>query len=294
MKGNIFDIKRFAVHDGPGIRTTVFFKGCPLRCVWCHNPEGLSAKPQLAYYAHKCVGCGGCVLSCPAGAHTLDTEHIHRFEREKCLSCGKCVSACYNGALSLFGRTVTVEELLPELTADRDFYEASGGGITLSGGECLLQADFCAALLARLKAEGLATAVDTCGFVPQEAFDKVLPYTDLFLYDIKAIDEDVHLRCTGHSNKCILENLRYLQSCGKAVEIRVPYVPGFNDGQKEKILNFLKAFSNIVRIRILPYHNYAATKYKALGLADALPPTLPEKREIDEFQALAVSLYKKA
>ena len=294
MKGNIFDIKRFAVHDGPGIRTTVFFKGCPLRCVWCHNPEGLSAKPQLAYYAHKCVGCGCCVSSCPAGAHTLDAEHIHRFDRAKCLSCGKCVSTCYNGALSLFGRTVTVEELLPELLADRDFYESSGGGITLSGGECLLQADFCAALLARLKAEGIATAVDTCGYVPQDAFEKVLPYTDLFLYDIKAIDEDVHLRCTGHSNKRILENLRYLQSCGKAVEIRVPYVPGFNDGQKEKILSFLKDFSSIVRIRILPYHHYAATKYKALGLADTLPPTLPEKREIDEFQSLADRLYKKA
>ncbi len=294
MKGNIFEIKRFAVHDGPGIRTTVFFKGCPLGCVWCHNPEGLSAKPQLAYYAHKCVGCGCCVSGCPVGAHTLDAEHIHRFDRAKCLSCGKCVSTCYNGALSLFGRTVTVEELLPELLADRDFYESSGGGITLSGGECLLQADFCAALLMRLKTEGLATAVDTCGFVSKEAFDKVIPYTDLFLYDIKAIHKEVHIKCTGHSNVRILENLKYLESLGKAVEIRVPYVPGWNDGEKDAILEYLKGFTNLTYIRILPYHNFAGTKYAALGMANTLPEKLPDKREIDRFQAEADGLLTKS
>ena len=268
----IFDIQRNSFVDGPGIRTTVFFKGCNLKCKWCHNPESQSPKPQILFYKDKCTGCGRC-----KGITEKNTEFV-----------------CFHDAKQICGKEYTVEEVFDTIQKDRPFYEASGGGITLSGGECLLQADFCAALLARLKAEGLATAVDTCGYVSQDAFDKVIPYTDLFLYDIKAIDEDVHLRCTGHSNKCILENLRYLQSCGKAVEIRVPYVPGFNDGQKEKILSFLKAFSSIVRVRILPYHNYAATKYKALGLADTLPPTLPEKREIDEFQALADSLYKKA
>lgn len=292
MKGNIFEIKRFAVHDGPGIRTTVFFKGCPLSCVWCHNPEGISAKPQLAYYAHKCVGCGSCVPSCPVSAHALDAEHIHRFDREKCLSCGNCVSVCCNGALSLFGKVVTVDELLPELFADRDFYESSGGGITLSGGECLLQADFCAALLMRLKAESFATAVDTCGFVSKEAFDKVIPYTDLFLYDIKAIHKEVHIKCTGHSNVRILENLRYLESLSKAVEIRVPYVPGWNDGEKDAILEYLKGFTNLTYIRILPYHNFAGTKYASLGMANTLPDKLPDKSEIDRFQAAADSLLK--
>ena len=184
MTATIFEIKRFAVHDGDGIRTTVFFKGCPLRCVWCHNPEGLTAKPQTAYYAHKCIGCGEC--------------QKQNFTTESCLG----------EARVLYGREITVDELLPILLEDKDFYENSGGGVTLSGGECLMQADFCAELLKRLKENGIHTAVDTCGFAPEEALDKVLPFTDTFLYDIKAYDEDVHIRCTGRSNLQILENLK--------------------------------------------------------------------------------------
>ncbi len=285
MKATIFEIKRFAVHDGDGIRTTVFFKGCPLRCRWCHNPEGLSDKPELAYYAHKCIGCGECARVCPAGAHSIG-DGIHGFDRTKCIACGKCAEACFSDALTLYGKEMTVEELVPVLLEDREFFENSGGGVTLSGGECLVHADFCAELLKALKAEGVHTAVDTCGFVSKAALDKVMPYTDIFLYDLKAFDEDVHIRCTGFSNKVILENLRCLDACGKKAEIRIPFVPGYNDDQMEKLAAFLKTLGNITAVRVLPYHNYAGSKYQALDIPDTLPHELPAKEAVAQIKTL--------
>ena len=258
MTATIFEIKRFAVHDGDGIRTTVFFKGCPLRCVWCHNPEGLTAIPQIAHYAHKCIGCG------------------------ECRKDGFTPKNCLGEAQVLYGKEVTLEELLPILLEDKDFYENSGGGVTLSGGECLMQAAFCAELLKKLKKEGIRTAVDTCGFVSKEALDAVIPYTDVFLYDVKAFDEDVHIRCTGVSNKQILENLKYLDALGKAIEIRIPYVPDYNDGQIEEISRFLAPLKHVTKIRILPYHNYAGSKYKALDIVNTLPERLPTDEEIQK------------
>ena len=256
MKATIFELKRFAVHDGDGIRTTVFFKGCPLRCVWCHNPEGLTATPQVAHYEHKCIGCGNC--------------QKENFTPDDCIG----------EARVLYGTETTVEELLPKLLEDRDFYETSGGGVTLSGGECLVQASFCAELLKALKAHNIHTAVDTCGFVSREALDKVLPYTDVFLYDLKAYREDVHLRCTERSNKQILENLKYLDEQGTKIEIRIPFVPEYNDGEIEAIAHFLKDFKNIVKIRVLPYHSYAGSKYRALGMEHSLPTRLPTDEEL--------------
>ena len=288
MKAMIFDIKRFAVHDGDGIRTTVFFKGCPLKCVWCHNPEGIAYKPQLAYYKNKCVSCGECVNICPQNAHSLKNG-LHIFQRENCISCGKCASTCLSEALTIYGKDVTIDELMPLLLEDEDFYKTSGGGVTLSGGECLSQADFCAELLKKLKEENIHTAVDTCGFVSKEAISKVIPYTDIFLYDIKAIDEDVHIRCTGHKNKPILENLKYIDSCGKNIEIRIPYVPHYNDNQIEKIAVFLSEIKNITKIRLLPYHNYAGSKYNSLDMVNTLPQDLPDKDELHE----AKDLFKK-
>ena len=279
MKAKIFDIKKFAVHDGDGIRTTVFFKGCSLKCVWCHNPEGIEFKPQLAYYENKCISCGECVKVCPASAHTFK-EYSHKFNRNKCIACGKCESVCLGKALSFYEKEISVDELLPVLLEDREFYKNSNGGVTLSGGECLMQPDFCAELLQRLKAEGVNTAVDTCGFVPKDTIEKVIPYTDIFLYDIKALEEDVHIKCTGHTNKPILENLRYIDSRGKAVEIRIPYVPKFNDDQIEKIADFLSTLKNITKIRVLPYHNYAGSKYKALDMSNTLPEILPSEDEL--------------
>lgn len=278
-KAKIFEIKRFAVHDGDGIRTTVFFKGCPLQCVWCHNPEGIGFQPQIAFYENKCVGCGECALVCDNGAHRME-DGIHVFDREKCAACGKCAEACLGMALQLYGKEVTLQELLPLLMEDCEFYENSGGGVTLSGGECLMQADFCAALLEKLKENGVHTAVDTCGFVSKSAIDKVLPFTDIFLYDMKAFDEDVHIRCTGHSNQRILENLKYIDSCGKKIEIRIPYVPGMNDDQIPKIAAFLSTLKNITKVKVLPYHNYAGSKYKSLAMKNTLPHVLPTDEEI--------------
>ncbi len=281
MTGRITAIKRFAVHDGDGIRTTVFFKGCSLRCLWCHNPETLSPHTQLAFYAHKCVECGACAALCHC--HTFQ-EGAHQIDRAACTQCGRCVEACPQEALALYGQETTVEALLAILLQDRAYYESSGGGVTLSGGECLLQADFCAALLQRLQAAGIHTAVDTCGAVPRAAFDKVIPYTDVFLYDVKAVDEAVHRACTGHSSRQILENLHYLDRSGQAIEVRIPYVPGYNDGEKQNILALLRQLTHVVRVRVLPYHRYAGSKYLALGMPNTLPERLPDDAEIAAFQ----------
>ena len=280
MKARITDIKPMAIHDGPGIRTTVFLKGCSLRCLWCHNPETLSGKPQLAWYENKCIGCMGCAQVCPTGAHRL-AEGSHRFDREACIACGNCAAACPAGALQLFGTEMTVEQLLPRLLEDRPFYETTGGGVTLSGGECLLQADFCATLLQQLKAQGIHTAVDTCGCVSREAFEKVLPYTDLFLYDLKAIDPQVHKACTGQENGQILENLRYLDSRGAAIEIRIPFVPGHNEDQMAAIGEFLQTLQTKPSVKLLAYHNFAGSKYHALGLPCTLPAQLPTQTQLD-------------
>ena len=286
MTATVFEIKRFAVHDGDGIRTTVFFKGCPLRCLWCHNPEGLKSSPQLGYYDHKCVNCHRCLAVCPHGAHGADENGRHRFDPSCCIACGLCTDVCLGGALTLYGKEMTVEELLPLLTEDRDFYRTSGGGVTLSGGECLLDADFCAELLRRLKEEDVHTAVDTCGDVPRASFQKVMPYTDVFLYDVKAVDEETHRRCTGVSNRRILDNLRYLNEAGANIEVRIPFVPGCNDTEIAAVAAFLQPLSAVKKVRLLRYHNYAGSKYAALGLPNTMPPNLPEEAAVKQAEAL--------
>lgn len=280
-KAKIFEIKRFAVHDGDGIRTTVFLKGCPLKCVWCHNPEGIEFNPQLALYENKCTFCGECARVCPEKTHKTESG-LHIFDREKCIACGKCEEACFNGALKLYGKEMTVREIMPLLLEDKDFYDNSGGGVTLSGGECLMQADFCVELLKELKENGIHTAVDTCGFVSKETLDRVMPYTDIFLYDLKAYDGEVHIKCTGQSNKLILENIKYIDSCQKTIEVRIPYVPGYNSEQIEKIAVFLSGLKNLTKVRVLPYHNYAGSKYSALNMENTLPEILPENDMIEK------------
>lgn len=280
MKARVIEIKRFAVHDGDGIRTTLFLKGCPLSCVWCHNPEGICAAPQLAYMQNKCIGCGLCVAACSVGAHSIK-DGVHCFDRDKCVGCGKCEEECLVGALKFYGREMSVDELVPLLTEDREFYENSGGGVTLSGGECLCHPDFCAELLKRLKEQGISTAVDTCGAVGRDAIDKVMPYTDVFLYDVKAIDADVHKACTGLDNKRILENLKYIDDCGKRIEVRYPYVPGYNSEEAEKIGEFLATLKNLTAVRVLPYHKYAGSKYSSLDMENRLPERMPDDKEIE-------------
>jgi pyruvate formate lyase activating enzyme len=286
MTGKIFAIKRFAVHDGDGIRTTLFLKGCPLRCLWCHNPEGLSMPAQLAYHEQKCLSCGLCVGVCKNGAHKLlDGKHV--FERSHCTGCGACAEICPGDALTLYGREVSVEEILPELIADRDFYETSGGGVTLSGGECLLQSDFCASLAKALCDEGISVDIDTSGAVPYSAIEAVLPYTDRFLYDIKAIDPELHRRCTGRSNEQILENLRRLLSDGAAAEIRIPFVPEYNKGEIPAIASFLASLpKKPTGVRVLAFHPYAGSKYVSLALSTDMPTVVPSEAELAEAREI--------
>ena len=264
----IMDIKRFAVHDGDGIRTTIFFKGCPLRCVWCHNPEGLVRDTQLAYFSHKCINCGACTKLCNANVFDNNT---HIFDANQCIKCGKCEDVCPRKAFKLYGKEYSADELIKIALEDIDFYKASGGGITLSGGECLMQPDACREILMLAKENCIHTAVDTCGAVSWGSIEKVIDFTDIFLYDIKAFDEDVHKKCTGASNKLILENLRRIDEYGKKIEIRTVYVPGYNDDQMEKIADFIETLKNVTKVKILPFHNFTDTKYEALGMENTMP-----------------------
>ena len=279
------DVKRFAVHDGPGVRTTLFLKGCPLRCIWCHNPESRLPRPELAIHYRKCTLCGACAGVCRC--HRI-ADGVHEFDRAACRACGKCVSACLSGALELFGGFITVNEAVAKLLEDRIFY-TDGGGITLSGGEPLLQSDFCAAVLARMRGEGVHCAVDTCGCVPWEAFEKVLPYTQLFLYDLKCADPAKHEKLTGRRNEPILENLRRLDATGKAIEIRMIMVPTYNTDESDlraagEILSKLK---NVSAVRLLAYHSLARSKFKAVGHEDTMPDApSPDAAMLEQYAAV--------
>lgn len=266
----IVDVKHFAVHDGPGIRSTVFLKGCPLRCLWCHNPESVRPEPELGVLSAKCVKCGACASVCPC--HRIENG-VHLLDRGACRGCGTCLDACLYDALIFYGRRVTPEEICREVLADRVFYMQSGGGVTVSGGEPLLQAEFCAELFSLLRNEGVHCAVDTCGEVPWSAFETVLSRTDLFLYDLKQTDPEKHRKCTGVSNQRILTNLRRLSETGKPIEIRMPVVPGLNDAEADFAAAgaFLSGLRNIAGVRLLAYHSFARSKYASVGHADTMP-----------------------
>ena len=286
MNGIISDIKRMSVHDGPGIRTTLFLKGCPLRCLWCHNPENLRTEPSLSYTEKLCVGCGACVAVCPHGVHRFENG-MHRLQHNACVNCGACIAECLTGALKLYGRTSTAEEAAQLLLEDADFYRQSGGGVTFSGGEPLLQSAFLREVMQLLKAHGVHIAVDTCGAVPWSAFEDVLPYADLFLYDIKHPDPEMHKKGTGAGNERILENLRRLHESGAPVEIRTPVIPGYNDAEETllQIAAILKPYGNITCWRLLPYHSMAKGKYQALGMDYPIQETeMPDNTQMRALQ----------
>lgn len=284
----LVDLKRFTVHDGPGIRTTVFLKGCSLACIWCHNPESLRTEPQIGFLQRKCALCGACAAACPNGCHSV-VNGKHLIDRAKCTACGRCVRACLHDALVLYGRRVSVEDIAKAVLEDRAFYEYSGGGATVSGGEPLLQVDFCVALFQRLKEEKIHCAVDTAGDVPWRAFKKIVPFTDMFLYDLKHTDTVRHKEGTGRGNELILENLLRLSDCGKPIEIRIPLIPGYNnDGETLKTMAaFLDKLDNITGVEIVPYHSLARSKYAAVGMPDTMPrvasPTADELNAAKSF-----------
>ena len=268
-EATIFDIQRASFVDGPGIRTTVFFKGCNLRCAWCHNPESQSREKQMLFYKNRCVGCGKCKERCA-------------FSLEKCDFCGKCALYCPHDAREICGKEYTVDEVMREVLKDKGIYESSAGGVTFSGGECMLQIDFLEAILKKCKEEGIHTAVDTAGHVPFESFARILPYTDLFLYDIKCLDSEKHERYTGVKNERILENFERLLKCGASVWVRIPVIPGVNDTKEELqgIKALLDSFGKPEKVELLPYHAMGEHKYAALGRESEVF-SVPSKERMD-------------
>ncbi len=265
-KGVVFDIKKFAVDDGPGIRTTIFLKGCPMRCWWCHNPEGQLSTPELMYRKNRCISCEDCISSCPRGALSISGRRKLSIDRKDCDVCGKCALKCPTGALEIVGKEVGVNEVVKEIVKDSAFYDESRGGITISGGEPLLQIDFLNALLDECKNRNVHTVVDTSGFASRVTIEKIKDKVDLFLYDIKIMDEKRHKKYTGVSNKQILENFKTLANNGSDLLVRVPIVPGITDSRDNvaRIAEFIVSCS-VEHTCLLPYHRAGIEKYRGLG-----------------------------
>ncbi len=285
MEGKLFNIQRFSVHDGPGIRTTVFFKGCNLKCKWCHNPESIRKENQIEFYPEKCIGCGACYEVCCNGVHYLDENKEHRLDRTKCTGCLLCAQTCYANALAGVGQNVEVSGLLTSILEDKPYYDNSSGGVTFSGGEAMLQIDFLEEILKRCKNELIHTAVDTAGCVPWEYFERILNVTDLFLYDVKAADPVRHKELTGRENHLILKNLQRLSEAKKEIWVRIPFIPGQNDDQTERIAGLLSPLKP-ARVEVMPYHKLGNSKYTALGIKNELLHTeTPPEEQVEEAAA---------
>lgn len=267
LRGIVTNIQRFSIHDGPGIRTTVFLKGCNLRCFWCHNPETLRTEPELQIFPDRCIGCGACLERCEQQAHVV-VDGQRTFRRERCVACGRCADTCYAECLVLVGEHKTIDEVVEEVLRDRPFYERSGGGVTLSGGEPLLQLGFARGILTQCKSEGLHTAIETAANLPWERIASILPLTDLVMMDIKLLDGEAHRACTGVGNRRILENARRLGEQDTPLIIRTPVVPGVNDRAEciVPIAAFAAGLPNLLYYELLPFHPMASGKYQSLGM----------------------------
>jgi len=293
-RGTVFNIMRYATHDGPGIRTTVFLKGCPLRCLWCHNPEGQSRRRELFFRADRCIHCGDCSRACPHGA-ILFNEATPLTLKDKCRLCGTCVEVCQSLAREVIGRDMTVGQVVEEIEKDTVFYDESGGGVTFSGGEPLMQPDFLQDLLEACKERRIHTAVETCGLAESQTLLKIAALVDLFLYDLKVIDAQRHQEFTGVPNTAILENLKLLSDHHSQIVIRFPLIPGANDDEENLLEtgSFLASLRNVREIQILPYHRAGTEKYRGLGrtyeIEQIKPPSSEQiRRSADIFRGLGL------
>ncbi len=277
---NVFDIQHFSIGDGPGIRTTVFLKGCPLKCDWCHNPESLTSNPQIMYYNNKCSGCGACVLVCPNNCHKFeDGKHI--FDSKNCINCKKCVDACNFFALEVVGKKMSVQEVMSAIEEDLTFYESSQGGLTISGGEPMYQPDFAIALAKSAKEKGIHVCLETSGFCATEKLKAILPYVDIFLFDYKATG-NMHKKLTGVDNALILDNLITIDSLGAKIVLRCPMVfnGNLNDEHINGIISVAKKLTNLEEINLEPYHNIGISKISSLGIVQKTNKYDTPKKEV--------------
>jgi len=285
--GIIFNIQRYSIHDGPGIRTTVFLKGCPLNCWWCQNPESQLSGQEMVFREDRCIGCGACSTICPSGAIKIKNG-IPITEKEKCILCGKCIEKCPALAREMIGKKLTAEEIIKEVEKDLVFYEESGGGVTFSGGEPLGQSEFLESLLICCQKKKIHTAVDTSGYISWEILSKISSKVDLFLYDLKIMDSERHKKYTGISNEIILENLKKLSSVHNNIFVRFPVIPGINDDYQniKETAEFLSSLK-IAQVNLLPYHYIGIDKYRRLGRIYKLVTTQPPSEEkLSEVSAI--------
>lgn len=280
-EGKVFNIMKYSIHDGPGIRTTVFLKGCPLSCWWCHNPESQEIKEQLMLFPNRCIGCKTCIDVCKHGA-IKEVDSMIITNLKECTHCGDCVKECYAESREMAGKTMTVDEVVAEILKDKDFFQQSNGGITFSGGEPLMQPSFLIALLKEMKNLGIHTTIDTCGFASKKTVEEVSQFADLFLYDLKHMNSDKHEKYTGVPNHKILENLKLLRDINKEVFIRIPIIPGINDNIDDlrDFRDFIRTLPNVKIVNLLPYHKIGQEKYNRLGkpykILDVEEPTQEE------------------